>query len=346
MTEPNVVFEINDVEKWYPTREDSLFGEVKNQLWGTQTHLKAVDGVDFQINEGEIIGVAGQSGCGKSTLGELLVNLQEPTGGEIRYRGSPIQSFDAEERLAFRRRCQVVFQNPYEAINPRHTVAQFVSEPLSIHGIGDRESRDARMTRALQDAGLSDPGSYLSKLPSELSGGERQRVCIARALVLEPEFLVADEPVSMLDVSVRAEILRLFKQLQEERNLTMFYISHDLSTINFLADRTAIMYLGKIVEIGDTDSVIRDPAHPYAEALLDAVPDPDPRTRRAGSEMAGDIPDPVAIPDGCRFHPYCSYASDQCRTQTPANDAFDDGGRQAACFHPVSDGAIDSGDDV
>ncbi|WP_115864121.1 ABC transporter ATP-binding protein [Halorussus litoreus] len=328
------LFEIRGLQKWYRSNDGGLFDFLRDEQF-----LKAVDDISFDIEQGEILGVAGQSGCGKSTLGELLVLLREATGGEIRFRDENIVDYDAAERKAFRRDCQIIFQNPYESLNPRFTVSQTVVEPLTIHDIGDSEERSARAMRALEDAGLTPADQYLDKFPTELSGGERQRVSIARALVTDPEFIVADEPVSMLDVSIRTEILHLFEKLQAERDFTMLYISHDLSTINYLADRTLIMYLGAIAELGDTQSVIQNPSHPYTEALLNSVPVPDPDAGRVGAEntgsdISGDVPDPVDLPTGCRFHPRCKYATEECREREPELAAVDPG-REAACFHPV-----------
>ena len=345
-SEADCVFDVRNLRKWYRARRQGFI----EGLFKPDEYLRAVDDVSFDIRAGEIMGLAGQSGCGKSTLGELLVALQKPTGGEIRFGGEDITSFGNDELLEFRRKCQVIFQDPYEAINPRFPVARVVTEPLTIHKIGDRAEREERTRQALRDAGLTPPEAYLEKLPDELSGGERQRVCIARALVLDPEFLVADEPVSMLDVSVRTGILKLFKRLQRERNLSMLYVSHDLSTINYLADRTMIMYMGKVVELGPTEQVIHDPAHPYTEALLESVPDADPDVDRAGSRIDGEVPDPVDLPGGCRFHPNCEYATEDCRKAEPelavvngseseltGDDSSESRQRLTACYHPVNE---------
>lgn len=328
------LIQVQGLKKWFASRQrDSILGN----LFGGSEHLKAVDGVDFSLNRGEIVGLAGQSGCGKSTLGELLVGLQTPTAGRILFDDADLASFDREELKAFRRRAQVIFQDPYEAMNPRFPVARFVAEPLKIHGLGDRETRDARVQATLEEVGLDPAEQYLDKLPGELSGGERQRVCIARALVLDPDFLVADEPVSMLDVSVRTGILHLFKRLQAERDITILYISHDLSTINYLTDRTMIMYLGKVVEAGPTEDVIHDPAHPYTAALLESVPDPDPDVIRDRAGMQGQVPNPTDIPSGCRFHPRCPYADDTCREQEPALDRDGTPSRSVACHYPLDE---------
>lgn len=331
MTTSNKLFEVRNLSKWYRVRDNRLL----SFLDADKNYLKAVDDVDFDIYEGEILGLAGQSGSGKSTLGDLLVSLENPTSGEILFKGDNVLEFDKKELKQFRRHCQFIFQDPYESLNPRFPVARIVSEPLVIHGIGDREERQARVRRALEDSGLDHPDKYLDKLPSQLSGGQRQRVSIAQALVLEPEFIVADEPVSMLDVSVRTGILQLFKELQENRNLTMLYISHDLSTINYLTDRTMIMYLGNIVETGYTKDVIGNPAHPYTETLLNSVPVPDPKRTRSGSDIEGEVPDPIDLPDGCRFHPYCPYSTDKCRESEPKRLKITDT-QHAACYYPVN----------
>lgn len=309
---------------------------ILKSLFGEQKYLRAVDEVTFEIREGEILGLAGQSGSGKSTLGDLLLHLETPTDGAIHFKGDNILDFSRDEMKNYRQNCQIVFQDPYESLNPRIPVGRLVSEPLVIHGIGSKEERSARTLRAIEDAGLTPPGSFVEKLPRELSGGERQRVSIARAMVLDPDFLVADEPVSMLDVSVRSGILNLFKELQEKRDLTMVYISHDLTTINYLADRTMIMYLGNLVEIGETRDIIHNSAHPYTETLLKAIPTTDLDDQRAGSEMKGKELDPAGLPAGCRFRPNCQYATDRCAESEPPIDEFSQQDHKTACYHPVN----------
>lgn len=338
--EPSSIFEVRDLRKWYPVRSESLFAS----LFRETDYLKAVDDISFDIREGEVLGLVGQSGCGKSTLGELLLQLQRPTGGEILFKGEDVSEYDKRQMKQFRRDCQIIFQDPYESLNPRIPVARAVSEPLKIHGIGDREKRDSLTIEALEDAGLSPAGQYLDSLPSELSGGERQRVGIARALVLDPDFIVADEPVSMLDVSKRVSILNLFQDLQEKRDFTMLYISHNLGTINYISDRLMVMYLGNIVEVGPAEDVIRNPSHPYMETLKDAVPRMEPDGFRNGGESQGEAPDPINLPQGCRFRPYCEYASRQCEASEPALTPLgEEESREAelrrsvACYHPVDE---------
>lgn len=326
----NALFTIQNLTKKYRTREGGIF----TNLLSEPNFMKAVDDVNIEIEKGEMIGLAGQSGCGKSTLGELFLGLREPSKGTIRYKGHDVADFNKEELKAFRNDCQVIFQDPYESLNPRFTVGRTVAEPLRIHDMGDPEEREERAIRALEEAGLMPGGEFLSMLPSELSGGQRQRVSIARALVLDPSFIVADEPVSMLDVSVSTGILNQFKKLQQERNLTILYISHDLATINYLTDRTMIMYLGNIVEDGPTEEVIKNPAHPYTEQLISAVPDPNQETGREGTHMTG-ISGTTDLPTGCRFRPHCKYATEECGQSEPPLEPIADE-HETACYHPTN----------
>ena len=301
----------------------------------TRTHpepLRAVDGVTLEVNEGEIVGIAGESGCGKTTLGKLLLRLYEPTAGEIYFEDQPYSAMTAEDEQAFRKRVQMIFQDPFESLNPRFTVQDTVREPLQINRIGDSyEERQEMVARALDDAGLSPPRQYMDRFPRELSGGEQQRVAIARAMVVDPDFVVADEPVSMLDVSIRAGVLNLMKELRTERDLTYVFISHDLALIRYMCDKTAIMYLGDIVEFGDTEEVITNPQHPYTRALLDAVPVPDPRGGRNRARISGEIPSPEDPPAGCKFHPRCPHAREHCATHPPREFDLEAGG-YATCF--------------
>jgi peptide/nickel transport system ATP-binding protein len=296
----------------------------ERSLWDTifgtdPSAVRAVDGVSLDIEEGDIVGIAGESGCGKTTLGKLLVKLYEPSDGECYFEGTPYSEITAQQEREFRKRVQMIFQDPYESLNPRFTVQDTVVEPLKINQLGDSyEDRVDRASTALADAGLEPADEYLDKFPRELSGGEQQRVAIARAMVVEPDFVVADEPVSMLDVSIRAGVLNLMKELRVKYDLTYVFISHDLSLIRYMCDKTAIMYLGDVVEYGDTEDVITDPKHPYTQALLDAVPVPDPHGGRNRSRIEGQIPSPENPPSGCKFHPRCpEYIGDVCATDDP-----------------------------
>ena len=320
------VIKTNGLQKYFPQQT----GLVHSLLGGEEKWVKAVNGVDIQIHAGETVGVIGESGCGKSTLGEVLIGLQEATDGTVFYEGKQLSDMTKEELKAFRRSCQMIFQDPYESINPRYTVQKWVAEPLEIHGLEDREER---VIKALERAELTPAQNYLDEHPHQLSGGERQRVSIARALVLEPTFIVADEPVSMLDVSIRASILNLLKNLVEELEMAALYISHDLSLIRQMCDRTNVMYLGKVVEHGDTERLIKQPKHPYTQALVDSVPVPDPARVMDEAPVMGEPPDPVDLPEGCNFRPRCPYAEEQC-FEEPTLAVYDDpdSSREVSCW--------------
>lgn len=319
----SALIRVQNLRKLYP---------YKGKFFGRRTFVKAVDNVSFEIRRGEIYGLAGESGSGKSTLGELLVNLQRPTSGRILLNGQEVESYRKKALQEFRRRVQIVFQDPYQSLDPRFTVLGTVLEPLNIHKIGSLATREKKAIDTLQSVGLRPPERYLAKLPGELSGGERQRLCIARASVLDPRFLVADEPVSMLDVSIRAGILELLKRLKEEKNVTVLFISHDLATIGYLTDRTAIMYMGQIVEEGPTLEILRNPLHPYSQALISAVPSPNPDVKRREVKAKGIIPDPIDLPSGCRFSSRCEYSHDQCAIEEPSfRDVSED--HRVACHY-------------
>jgi oligopeptide/dipeptide ABC transporter ATP-binding protein len=308
------MIEIRNLKKYFPL-EKGFFSSLFSK--GEQKYLKAVDGISFTIHTGEILGLAGESGCGKTTTAKTLVGLYPPTEGNVLFGGEEITALMVRDRKKWARTAQYVFQNPYESLNPRQTVLETVMEGLRIHHLGTREERVGMAARALAHVKMMPPEDFFDRFPHQLSGGQRQRVSIARALVLNPKLLIADEPVSMLDVSIRAEIINLLKELTEEMNLASLFISHDISLIRYICDRTAIMYLGKIVEIGPTEEIISDPRHPYTQLLLSAVPVPDPDAGRVRIKLQGDVPNPIDLPAGCRFGPRCDRAAEVCRRQEP-----------------------------
>lgn len=285
-------------------------------LFGPKTTVKAVDGVSFSVMPRESFALVGESGCGKTTLGKLVLCLEKPTQGRVLFEGGDLAALDGRGLHEFRRRVQVIFQDPFSSLNPRMTVEDIITEPWQIHDMHrDPAARARNLAKLLDDCGIAK--SYLPRYPHEFSGGQRQRVGIARALALDPELVVADEPVSALDVSIQAQILNLLKDLQQERKLAYLFISHDFSVVRHLCTRIAVMYLGRIVETADSETLFNDPQHPYTEALLSAVPDPDIKKRRKRIILTGDVPSPLAPPSGCRFHPRCRYLTDSCRAQDP-----------------------------
>jgi oligopeptide/dipeptide ABC transporter ATP-binding protein len=294
--------EITDLKKHFPVPHKQV--------------VRAVDGVSFTINRGETLGLVGESGCGKTTVGRCILRLIEPTSGEIRFDGRDLLSLDRGEMRALRRRMQIIFQDPYSSLNPRMKVGSIISEPLEIHHVGDRRERKDRVAELLRVVGL-DP-DYANRYPHQFSGGQRQRIGIARALALNPDFIVADEPVSALDVSVQAQVVNLMQDLQERFGLTYLFISHGLAVVKHISTRVGVMYLGKLVELAPAHEIYANPLHPYTQALLRAIPIPDPEAkRRAAQRLGGDVPNPIAPPSGCRFHTRCPHVIDRCSAEEP-----------------------------
>ncbi len=303
MNEDNVVMKVRNLKKYFELHTGMF------KFVGESIYVKAVDGVSFNIHQGEILGLVGESGCGKTTAGRLLTRLEDPTEGSIIFEGEDIAKLRGKHLKNYRRNVQMIFQDPYESLNPRFTVLKTIMEPLIIHGIGETYDDKVEMViKALEDAGLKPAEEYLSRFPHELSGGQRQRVAIARALVLRPKFIVADEPVSMLDVSIRAGVMNLMLDLRDKYGIPYMFITHDIAVARYMSDKIAVMYLGKIVEMADTDEVIFNPLHPYTKALISAVPVPDPDHKHGRVEIKGEIPSPINLPPGCRFWPRCPYA--------------------------------------
>lgn len=302
------LLEARELKHHYPVRR-GLFG-------GVSGYVRAVDGVSFTLHKGETFGLVGESGCGKTTVARMVVGLLRPTGGSLYLKGRDLARLSGRELFAARRQVQMVFQDPYASLDPRMRVGRILAEPLVVHRVGRPTEREARVQELLRLVGLQPQDGR--RYPHEFSGGQRQRIAIARALALNPELLVCDEPVSSLDVSIRAQVLNLLCELQAEFGLTLFMISHDLSVVRHMCDRVAVMYLGQIVEAGAARSVFSAPAHPYTRALLDAVPIPDPRRASLGSPLTGELPSPVEPPSGCRFHPRCPVKMPRCAVEEPS----------------------------
>ena len=304
---------VEGLKKHYPVRGGVFGGRVGN--------VRAVDGVSFSVKEGETLGLVGESGCGKSTLGRTLMRLEDPTAGRVLFEGKDLAHADRAQLFRLRREIQIIFQDPYSSLNPRMTVGEIVREPLLVHRIGTRAEQVGKVRELFEVVGLS--GDMLDRYPHEFSGGQRQRVGVARALALDPKLVIADEPVSALDVSVQSQVLNLMARLQRDRNLTYVFISHDLAVVEHVSDTIAIMYLGRIVEKGPVEAIFESPRHPYTRALVDAIPTPDPRQRHDVVPLEGETPSPVYPPSGCPFHPRCPFVIDECRSTVPVLEHTD-----------------------
>jgi len=314
------LLEVRNLKKYFPVRRGVLSRVV--------SHVKAVDDVSFAIEKGETFGLVGESGCGKTTTGRAVLRLIEPDSGEVKFEGVDVLQLGSGSVRRLRRDMQIIFQDPYASLNPRMTIRTIIGEPFAIHGIASGKERDSRIADLLKTVGLEP--SVMNRYPHEFSGGQRQRIGIARALALRPKLIVADEPVSALDVSIQSQIINLLGDLQSQLGLTYLFISHAIPVIEHISTRIGVMYVGKLVEVGTSRQICTNPKHPYTQALLSAVPIPDPAAKKQRIVLKGDVPTPIDPPSGCRFHPRCPVAVDRCKTEEPPLRTLADG-RQAAC---------------
>ncbi len=312
--ESQVLLTVKNLKKYY---------EIPQGMFKEKIIVRAVDDVNFTVMKGETFALVGESGCGKSTTGRTILRLIEPTDGEVIFNGTNLASLPYEQMRSLRKRMQMVFQDPYASLNPKKTIRQILMEPLRVHNKFDKKERLQKVISMLQIVGLSE--YHLDRYPHEFSGGQRQRIGIARAVILQPDFIIADEPVSALDVSIQSQVINLMLELQKEFGLTYLFISHDLSVIQHMTDRVAVMYLGKIVEIAETEDLFINPKHPYTQALLSAVPITHPKEKKDRIILKGDVPNPATPPSGCTFHPRCPFAMEVCRTVIPEPTQFEEG---------------------
>ena len=322
----NALLEVKGLKKYFPINQGIL---IQRKV----ADVKAVDGLDFTVERGETLGLVGESGCGKSTTGRTVLQLYRPTAGDVYFKGNDLAKMHGEDLRKMRRHMQMIFQDPYASLNPRMTVGDIIGEPLEVHNISKGKEKKERVQELLQIVGLNP--YFIIRYPHEFSGGQRQRIGVARALAVQPDFIVCDEPISALDVSIQAQIINLLEELQQKFNLTYLFIAHDLSVVRHISDRVAVMYLGKIVELTDRDSLYNNPLHPYTKALLSAVPIPDPvvEEKRERIILVGDVPSPVNPPTGCRFHTRCPLAIDICKQVDP--EFRDVGGKHYVACHVV-----------
>lgn len=307
----NEILRAEHLKKYFPVEKSFL----ERLLTTTRRFVKAVDDMSFSINKGEVFTLAGESGCGKSTTGRLLVRLLQPTAGKVFFKDKNITKMKNEEFRICRQKLQIIFQDPYASLNPRMKIGRAVGHPLEIHGLAKGEEERERVSEILERVGLTPPEQFTNLYPYQISGGQRQRVAMARSLILKPEFIVADEPVSMIDVSLRTTIIDLMLDLRKDLELTYLFITHDLAIAKYISDKIAIMYLGRIVEMGEKQEIFSNPIHPYTQALMSAIPVPNPDRKRTMIELKGEVPSAINIPKGCRFNPRCPYTEDRCRVE-------------------------------
>jgi oligopeptide/dipeptide ABC transporter ATP-binding protein len=320
----DTLLQVRDLKMYFPLTQGIIFQNVVG-------YVRAVDGISFDVERGKTLGLVGESGSGKTTIGRTIIRLYKPTSGQIIFENQDLSTLSNEEMRLARRRIQMIFQDPYASLNPRFTIGSLIAEPMHIYNVGSNKEIRERTEELLRIVGLRP--EYIDRYPHEFSGGQRQRIAVARAISINPDFVIADEPVSALDVSIRAQVLNLLERLQRELHLTYLFVSHDLSVVRHVADRIAVMYLGKIVELSDRDELYAAPKHPYTRALLSAIPLPDPKLEKKRKRiiLTGDLPSPINIPTGCRFHTRCPLAQDICRTVEPPFEAKEGHEHYAAC---------------